>query len=205
MATSLRLLAEAVRAAWAWWIAEIYDLLDAAFGYKIGARRRLPVARLRPDGECELFAVDGSGPTPSERFAAIGSPSGVAVELPLEWVLRQRVDLPLAAVSRARDAIGFMIDRLSPFPRDQVFFGIQVAGLDRENRTARVEVAITPRARISLTLARLAENGLTTVRVEAGAPELARPFLFEDAVEVRKVQRDYRLGRIHFEPSLSAK
>jgi general secretion pathway protein L len=194
-------LTQSARAAWAWWLHEINGVLGDGFGSRLRGGERTTVScsasgeiifrsSSNQDGDSSECAA-----LSAEQLVAIGASSGVVLELPPEWVLRQHVQLPLAAAPRARDAIGFMLDRLSPFPPSQVRYSLRVTELDKEARVAWAEVAIAPIARIEAAIAQLAKHGVRVARIEAPAPELKQRFAFDDAVPRGAAPRPERLTK----------
>jgi hypothetical protein len=188
VAASTATLTQSIHAIWAWWLHEINGLLGEALGSRLRGGERT-MLRCLPNGQIALVdpvkpddASSERPPVSPEQLIAIGASTRVVLELPQEWILRQRVQLPLAAASRARDAIGFMLDRLSPFPPSQVRYSVQLAEVDKEARVAWAEVAIAPIARIDAAIARLAEHGVRVARIEAPALDPKQRFAFDDAV-----------------------
>ncbi len=113
---SVQRIADAI---WSWWLHEISGLLGEALAARLRRRER-PKVRCFANGQMTRIASAEPDETHSERPLAPAvreAAIGVVLELPGEWVMRQRVQLPLAAAPQARAAIGFMLNRLSPFAK----------------------------------------------------------------------------------------
>jgi len=81
--------------------------------------------------------------------------------LPADVVLRKELVLPIAAESNLRQALGFEMDRQTPFRANEVYFDYRVLARDRENGQIRLELVLCPRAAVDTLLGMLAPRGMT--------------------------------------------
>ncbi|QSA96704.1 PilN domain-containing protein [Methylococcus sp. EFPC2] len=75
--------------------------------------------------------------------------------------------LPAAASENLRQVMAFEMDRLTPFKADQVYYSIQLIERLPDTRQIRVELALTPRAKLDPSLDELASAGWRPERVIA--------------------------------------
>ena len=83
-----------------------------------------------------------------------------------EQVLSTTVTLPLAAENNLRQAVGFEIDRLTPFSADKVYYDVQLLERQPANRTLRAQLAVVLRSTLTPLLGQLQGLGLAPERVE---------------------------------------
>jgi general secretion pathway protein L len=180
-------LRQAPAAALSWWLGELVALVPAAWR-----------ARLSTSGGPLLLAIDGdtvtiSHPDGGRQAHPISPRQGkvpddiapvlqrarrgalkICLLLPAQRGLRSRMRLPLAAEENLREAIGFELDRQTPFRADDVFFTYRLADRDTDLERLVVELTVVPRIVVTEALARAANLGLTPSRVEvadaSGAP-----------------------------------
>ena len=86
-------------------------------------------------------------------------------------ILSKRVQLPLAAESNLRQALGFEMDRHTPFNADAVYFDYHVLARDRERAQLELEMVVTPRAPVDELLAVLEPRGLAPTGVDVADEE----------------------------------
>jgi general secretion pathway protein L len=137
-----------------WWLGEMASLVPA------------PLRRLCSE-RGDLLLLDDSGPEPivgrlrdgslHEIRGAIPPGARLLVRLPAHQVLRQRVELPLAAEENLREVLRFEMARLTPFTAEQVYFGARVAGRDTAARRLEADLALTRRAPVDRLRQRAAE------------------------------------------------
>ncbi|MGE4481406.1 PilN domain-containing protein [Acidocella sp.] len=90
----------------------------------------------------------------------------VFLRLPDGMVLSRDVSLPLAAARDMHTAIGFEMDRLTPFSAGELSWGIGAVTPGHAPGRLQLRLAIVPRAPLSPLLASLAERGLAPSRIE---------------------------------------
>ncbi len=92
-------------------------------------------------------------------------PTGL--RLPPDAVLCREVTLPMAAARNVEAAIGFEIDRLTPFTAAELFWDIGEVQLDRTLGQIRVQLFFVPQARVENLLLALRRIGLSASFIEA--------------------------------------
>jgi general secretion pathway protein L len=170
-----------------WWLGELAALVPAVWRRRLSSTGgRLVIAI---DGESltvshpdigrsarSLRGFDGKVPNDIEavlRRAARGA-LRVTLQLPARCGLSSRMRLPLAAEENLREAIGFELDRQTPFKAEAVFFTHRVAERDSAARRLLIELTVVPRAVVETALAVATGLGLAPDRVEVAAgPETA--------------------------------
>jgi general secretion pathway protein L len=75
-------------------------------------------------------------------------------------VLVREVQLPMAAESNLRQALGFEMDRQTPFAAGNVFYDYRVLHRDRDSEQVRAEMAVCPKATVEALLETLRPRGL---------------------------------------------
>ena len=167
------------QAAWHWWTGEMRQLLPA---------------RLRgASGEALVVRLEGGGLSVGRDTAtgwhelAVPLASGTAVatlRLPDAMVLRRRVMLAAAAAENLHEAVGFQLDRFTPFETDEVYFGCSVAGHDEEAEAVGVDLAVALKADVDALLAKATARGIVCCKV---VPEgLDTPALRIGAAQARR-------------------
>jgi general secretion pathway protein L len=86
--------------------------------------------------------------------------------LPESVVLRKEVVLPLAAESNLRQALGFEMDRHTPFKVENVYFDYRVINRDREGGQVHIELLVAPKARIDELITTLAPRAMAPTGVD---------------------------------------
>lgn len=105
---------------------------------------------------------------------------GVVLRLGRELGLRKTLELPLAAREDLDQLLRFEMDRLTPFPAEEVCFAHRILSADAENRRLSVELQVAPRTVVEQALRAAERLGLRARRVELGG--LAEPA--EDALDL---------------------
>jgi len=124
--------------------------------------------RLAESGRARLATLDGAGRRTAFR-RLLGEGPGIA---PNVWlvlsegsVLRRRVSLPLAAEEALGDAVGFDLDRFTPFTAEQAWFDCRIVSRDVNAQRLEVDLAVAPRIAAEGSLAELRELGATVLGV----------------------------------------
>ncbi len=94
-------------------------------------------------------------------------PPATVLRLPPDTLLERPVTLPLAAERDLARVLGYEMDRLTPFPADEVFFSASVAARDRARGQLRARLFLVPRAAVAPLLALLREAGAPPPELEA--------------------------------------
>jgi general secretion pathway protein L len=92
----------------------------------------------------------------------------VALRLPTGAMLERSVVLPLAAERDLSSAIGFEMDRLTPFTAEEVVWGISDLRRDRKHARLGLTLSVLPRTHLRDALARLDPFHLKPDRIESG-------------------------------------
>ncbi len=67
-------------------------------------------------------------------------------------LLRQQIELPQQAENNLRQAVGFQLDKLTPFSFEQIYFDVIVVGRNKPTKKIVVELLVYPKASISVYL-----------------------------------------------------
>jgi general secretion pathway protein L len=137
-----------------------------------------------PDGEREVGSVmladlDDDDKAPGvaslvdgmlREAGAAGAP--VRLTLPASQCLRRSVDLPKAARNDLRAALGFDMDRLTPFAAESVYFDHRLLEQPAASNKIRVQLVVVPRATVDRALQTVERAGLRAEVVDvAGLQE----------------------------------
>jgi general secretion pathway protein L len=118
---------------------------------------------------------------------------GVVVRLAPELGLHKILDLPLAAQDDLAQLLRFEMDRLTPFPAEEVCFAHRVLRADAAGRRLSVELQVVPRGLVEEAIAAAEGLGLQPQRVELGGSgepgDQALDLLPRDAAEGPRTSR----------------
>ncbi|MFC3228224.1 PilN domain-containing protein [Marinibaculum pumilum] len=171
------------RAALAWWLGELRDLLPRRGGQ---AARQAPVAlefagdavrlRVHPSGGGRpvVAAIDPSAPdaAAAQVQAALRQcrrASGVTIELQPDTVLETELNLPRAAERALRQILANQMERIVPLPPDEVEFAHAVLPRRGGGEHLRVRLTVATKATIAQALDLARRLRLRPERVVAGA------------------------------------
>jgi len=140
----------------------------------VGRDRRLLV--LPQDGEARVYlaeedsrrllgTLNGDAEGVPDPAALAAQVQRTVVVLPAEQVLRRSLSFPGQVRDNLQQVLRYEMDRLSPFPGDQVYFDTQVSGLSRRGDRILVQLALCRRDRTEPWLQRLRELGLPVDQV----------------------------------------
>lgn len=151
----------------AWWATQIRSLLpvrrlapDAVIIAVMSSAAQPQGSLLLRQGGKEVFLGPLGGTKP-----AAGLP--MVLRLPEGSMLSRGLSLPLAAGRELRGAIGFELDRLTPFAEGELFWGVSSPVVDRSRERLDLRLSVVPRAGLSPLLAGLARLRLTPDFIEA--------------------------------------
>lgn len=181
-----------------WWAGELAALVPGGARNALRRRRARPVVAfdtgaatiLRPaivDGalamtELARIPLDGDPAQVDEAgrravgslarvvYGGAAAATRVRVALPPRSVLRRRLVLPAAVEENLRAAIGYDLDRLTPFKADEVYYDAAIVGRDAAQGTIDVDFAAARRPVVDEALARVAAWGAEVTGV---SPESA--------------------------------
>jgi general secretion pathway protein L len=167
---------------WRWWTSELLGMLPDTWRERLSSRGVTLVSRegdgwrtLRPvggqlleTGQIHFGAADMAGRR--EMFRRLdreagGGAANVWLVLPDEDVLIRAATLPLAAEESLREAVGFELDRLTPFAEEQACYDHRVTGRDAGANRISIEVAVAMRASVESRLAELRDLGATVLGI----------------------------------------
>ena len=97
------------------------------------------------------------------------------VALPAEQVLRKRFVLPAAVEENLRQAIAWDLDRLTPFPVEQLYFDAVVVARDPLKKEIRVDWAAALRTHVDQALRHAQSWGALVVGATPEAPVVGQP------------------------------
>lgn len=179
----LRVQASQAGAFWRWWTAELRAMLPERLRERVEHAQRRVVARLEGE-ELELYWQEGEVLQQLEVFPADEdlalqrqriqdllaerelneSPSELV--LPESLVLRKKLTLPLAAEANLRQALGFEMDRHTPFRADDVCFDYRVLQRDKERGQLKLELVVVPIGPLNQQVETLTQRGLPPSAVD---------------------------------------
>lgn len=176
MTQAIVMILRAFSAFFVWWFGELAALVPD------GLR-----ARLRGDGKRLLVEVSSSG---KQFYSLCGgnaelladndfsvmtankrSPISAILALPRSEIVRRSTQLPFAAEENLREVVGFEMDRLTPFAREDVYYSCFTTDRDAKSKCIRVEVLLAPRDTVDSFLEALADEGINVTTVDIAGPE----------------------------------
>lgn len=175
---------------WTWWTGELWTMLPARMQTVLRREEQEIVVDVHSRAsatlcllgagtrdhcaEIQLLVGDGepAGVPPGLAGVWPMSPARVALRLPRSEVLELVLDLPAATEENLGEVLGFEMDRNTPFRAEQVYFGFDIAGRDRERQRLQVRLRVVPRVIVDAWLKRLAQLGLTPTVIGSVAPDL---------------------------------
>jgi general secretion pathway protein L len=137
-----------------------------------GARAALGFVLRRHRQKLQLgrFPLDEEGLRSGRAaLAAYRSPGAVILRLPAETLLEREVMLPLAAERQPEGVLRFDMDRLTPFPAEDLFWTWVVERRDRARRMLHLRLSFVPKARIQPVLAALSAIGIDATEIQSMA------------------------------------
>ncbi|HEY6256120.1 MAG TPA: PilN domain-containing protein [Xanthobacteraceae bacterium] len=156
-----------ILAVWTRWI-EILAGLLVAMHEAWRSRRALSVA-LEDKRLVVRSGVDGARakvPAAAE-LAGAARRHCITLELPAEEVVLQRINVPARAREFLPGIVRNQIERLSPWPADQVVYGFDATASEGDADTLDARVMMTSRAAVEAARGELAALGVTADRIVA--------------------------------------
>jgi general secretion pathway protein L len=103
--------------------------------------------------------------SPVLRKLIAGGRDRVRLVLRDPQVLVRSLSLPAAIEENLAEAVGFEIDRVTPFKADQIYFTAQVVERDAQKETVEVELVLVPKVRADAWLEAARQAGLTVAEM----------------------------------------
>ena len=166
---------------WRWWTAELAPLVPSGARNAFARRRLRPVIAFdgnvatlwRPvmrdgalameiagtvalDGDAQAVAAAGSRALDEvARGAPGGAPATrrVRLAIPSRTALRRALTLPAAVEESLRQAVGYDLDRLTPFKADELYYDAAVVSRDPSKQTIGVDFAAVRRPIVDAAIA----------------------------------------------------
>jgi general secretion pathway protein L len=171
-----------MRVFFSWWFAQLAGLLpdivtrvsirstDAAI---IEIDSRAASLLLRSNGTATCIARASLSELGLGELARVvatqdAKPSLLLLRLPAEQVLQKHLSLPLAARRDLANALGFEIDRETPFTRDEVYWTYVVRSQDKVRGRLDVDLLIVPRSFADSFIESARRAGLEPDGIEVG-------------------------------------
>ncbi len=163
-----------------WWLGELGELLpralrrspptaaDATVITPIGGAGQATDAvavSLRRNGKETPLASFTLGTTGLADIPRAGGKPTV-LRLRQSDVLGKTVTMPIAAERELDQALGFEMDRETPFTADEIYWNHRVESADRENGRLSVRIVLAPQAGLDPLLGALRQAGLAPRRAE---------------------------------------
>lgn len=150
-----------------WWFGELAGFLPARLTGAIGPRHRLPLARPTDHG---WVVETGSRVRNLAGWAARNRRRPVVLPLPAEAGLSREITLPAAAAASLPQLLRREMDRLMPWPGDEVWLCGQVLRRVEAGRKVEVELTVVPDAAVEPARRALAGLGVPVAAVELDGP-----------------------------------
>jgi general secretion pathway protein L len=186
-----------------WWAAELAPLVPAPARGAVARRRLRPVVAFGGDTAALWRPVTRGGAVAMERVADVpleGEPAAVAaaghhaiasiarvayggvtgtprvrIAIPASAVLRRTLALPSAVEENLRQAIGYELDRLTPFKADELYYDAVIASRDAARGTIAVDFAAVRRPVVDAAIAHVAGWGAEVHSVSPDDPSTSSP------------------------------
>ncbi|MEN9559593.1 MAG: hypothetical protein RLZZ502_804 [Pseudomonadota bacterium] len=191
-----------------WWGARLRECLPKSVLRWLSGDRHLPILGMHQAHLClwsahdqpkllHRFALDTERQNNSAQLAAMLRPlaevkNGVAVLAAEEHVLRRLVELPAAAAANLRQTLAYDLDRLTPYPGEQILFDAQALELKADERKLKAELVATPKPLLAPLLLACQEAGVVVERVLPSLKEADAGFNLESAVTTVRARPWYR-------------
>lgn len=146
---------------WRWWTEELMAMLPPEWRERL-TRRSHVVAQVR--GGAIVYSNEESGEVlPAKPRGAI------KFLIPSDQVLVRELDLPLLPLSDVKRMVALDIDRLTPFPADQIYFDADVVSRDQENGRQQVALGVLRRTTAEQVFGFMREHDLAPAAIGVAA------------------------------------
>ena len=204
-----------------WWKTELLDMLPVDWREKL-VHEGQQILITRSDDHFRFFSGEPSAQVlefssgqdtglVSQQFAElqkddnIDDPEVILLVDP-QGVLKSTAVLPLAAERNLRQALGYDLDRQTPFAAKDVFFDYSVTDRNRESGQIHLELYVVPRDELNSRLEILSKAGVGVHRVDVADSDTstgpARPLGLNLLPPADRARRQHR--RLRFNIMLAA-
>ena len=132
------------------------------------------------EGERRTIAPDMSAVEIGEIMSRCGRHREVHLRLAAGRGLCRRVELPLAAEENLDEVLGFEMERLTPFTREEVLFGHDIVERNRETGSIVVDLKVAPNRVIEEARSRLPDTAGPIGRIEVVGRKAGDPVIHID-------------------------
>ena len=167
---------------WKWWSGEILDLVPPVIRKALDhhepvllvsvhdhdmtvdlchGTRRQTLDKIQFDS---LSAIE-SGVSRAEQQQGYPAADTIVVELSAAQTICRHVSLPMGTEDRITDVLGYEMDRLTPFEKDDVYFHHRVTGRDVDRRVINIDLVVALRRTVDDILLRLSECGIVPTKL----------------------------------------
>ncbi len=161
----------------AWWLSELKAMIPVGVrSWFVGDTTLVDVKVdgasihvLPADGKAAVESINVADAKSSAVLLAMRASGRDSVRLLLtgEQLLVKRLQLPMAIEENLREAIGFELDRYTPFKADQAYYDARVLRRDTNKESIEVQLGVAPRAVVDPLLATLRRLELSVGAVGA--------------------------------------
>jgi general secretion pathway protein L len=166
-----------VQRAWGWWSSEMMAMMPNGARQALNDHKQTLVVSLH-NGHANVhlyrgeqtqkiatFAMhpesaDGTQKIRSTIDKLTPSLSASIVQLPERSALQRRITLPLETEEKLANVLGFEMDRLTPFTRDEVYFDYSVLDRNKTKRTIDLKFTVAKKNAVDQVVDTLAEYGV---------------------------------------------
>jgi general secretion pathway protein L len=165
------------QALWRWWVGELRAMIPTSVvGWVVGdvavtdvAMDKSGIALLRPDqGKQAGYAQipsDAIATSPLLRELRAKGQDHVRLLLRDDQVLTRPVTLPAAIEENLREAIGFELDRHTPFKASQAYYDVRILKRDASRESIEVGLVAAARAVVDPLVAAIRNAGLVVASI----------------------------------------
>jgi general secretion pathway protein L len=163
---------------WKWWsgeilyfvppaVREIFDSQDQVLLVSVNEKdMQVELMHGSERRQLERISLDSEGgATMSATRSAYPDTDAVVVELSAAQVFHREVSVPFGTEDRIADVLGFEMDRLTPFAKDDVYFHHRVTGRDQDRKVINIHLVIALRTVVDDILARLKSRGIMPSKI----------------------------------------
>jgi general secretion pathway protein L len=156
-----------------WWLGELAALVPTRLREHLqGGGTRLLLEMKA--GSPAFYRLRGRRAVPlaTKQAARDHKKAAVTLALPRTEIVTRKAQLPLAAEETLHEVVGFEMDRLTPFSREEVYYAFRLSGRDAKAGRLAVEIMLAPREKVDALLAEWRGQGLriAAVDIAGGVP-----------------------------------